>query len=61
MKPKFPKKAKVLGIKEASCLVRFYIDEKGKPEKVNPLKKDTCSPRKEQSPEKESPKKESPR
>jgi outer membrane biosynthesis protein TonB len=32
--PKFPQAAKTLNIKKASCLVRFYIDEKGEPEKT---------------------------
>ncbi|MEC7983529.1 MAG: energy transducer TonB [Myxococcota bacterium] len=35
VKPKFPQAAKALNIREASCFVHFYIDEKGKPEKVN--------------------------
>ena len=34
VKPKFPQAAKTLNIKQASCLVRFYIDEKGVPEKT---------------------------
>jgi len=34
VRPRFPQAAKTLNIKKASCLVRFYIDEKGKPEKT---------------------------
>ena len=33
--PKYPKAAKNLGISEENCRVRFYIDEKGKPEKID--------------------------
>ena len=34
VRPRFPQAAKTLNIKKASCLVRFYIDEKGVPEKT---------------------------
>jgi TonB family protein len=40
IEPKFPEAAKALNIKEESCQVRFYIDEKGKPYDV---KVEKCS------------------
>jgi len=34
-KPKFPQEAVQLNITEASCIVKFFIDKKGIPERVN--------------------------